>query len=54
MKLLTPANGSLASSNSAPEEFGVGKRKCKANVLYKPDAFWHHKDEDNSDDELFE
>ena len=70
MKLLTAADGSLASAAqaeslelettsssgeiSAPEELGVGKRKRTANVLYKSDNFWHHRDEDSSDDEFLE
>jgi len=31
------------------EELGPGKRKCRANTLYKANVFWRHHDEDDPD-----
>jgi hypothetical protein len=39
--------GTSSGRTSAVEEMGLGKRKRKANTLYR--EFWRHNDGDNSD-----
>ena len=41
------------SNEKLSEELGIGKRKRTANVMYDSKNFWHHNDEDNSDDEMY-
>jgi hypothetical protein len=43
------------TANAVPvveEAFGPGKRKRRANMLYKTDMFWRHHDNDDPNDDL--
>ena len=44
------------AGNAAPvaeEAFGPGKRKRRANTLYKTDMFWRHHDDNDPNDDLY-